>query len=99
MVFYEVIKPNLLKEASHSHELLDDFLLSHGFSKYTSDTNVYVKHDHNSLLILDFYIHDLILISNNLEYLCATKTLFTQRFSMTDNYKIEYILGIEIHCD
>lgn len=86
-----------LKQASRVwYETFDTFLLSHNFRKCISDPNVYLKRLNSSVLILGLYIDDLILISNNFEFLSATKALFSQHFSMTDNQEISYILGIQI---
>jgi hypothetical protein len=86
-----------LKQASHVwYELFDTYLLSHGFAKCVSDTNVYIKYSQSNFILLGLYIDDLILISRDLTYLTTHKTLFSQRFSMTDNNDIEYILGIQI---
>jgi hypothetical protein len=81
------------------YELFDTYLLSHGFSKCVSDTNVYIKSSDTNFILLGLYIDDLILISKDLIYLTSHKTLFSQRFSMTDNNDIEYILGIQIQRD
>lgn len=78
------------------YELFDNFLLSQGFSRCESDTNVYVKRSQSTILLLGLYIDDLLLICNNLQYLTATKALFSHRFAMTDNNEIEYILNIQI---
>jgi hypothetical protein len=48
---------------------------------------------------LGLYVDDLILISDNMQFLLATKILFTQRFSMVGHNKIEYILSIHIRQD
>lgn len=71
----------------------------HVFLKCTSDPNVYIKRSHNSILLLGLYIDDLVLISDNFQFLTVTKAIFNQRFSMTDNNEIGYILGIQIQRD
>ena len=89
-----------LKQASRVwYETFDTFLLSQGFLKCTSDPNVYIKRSHNSILLLGLYIDDLVLISDNFQFLTVTKAIFNQRFSMTDNNEIGYILGIQIQRD
>ena len=86
-----------LKQAPHAwYELIGTFLLSQSFTKYESHLNVYFKRYKNSMLLLGLYFDDLILISDNLEFLTMTKAMFAQYFSMTDNQDIEYILGIQI---
>lgn len=86
-----------LKQAFRAwYQLFDNFLLSQSFTKCGVDPNVYFKRSHNSILLLGLYIDDLILISDNLEFLTITKSLFAQRFSMTDDNDIVYILGIQI---
>lgn len=54
------------------YELFDNFLLSQGFQRCTSYTNVYVKQSSSFLIYLGLYIDDLVLISNDLTYLSAT---------------------------
>ena len=84
-----------LKQAAHVwYEAFDSFLLSHGFLKCTSNINVYIKRFGSYLILLGLYINDLIIISNDLQYLNTTKSLFSQQFSMNNNKDIQYILGI-----
>lgn len=81
------------------YEVLDSFLLAEGFLCYTSDTNVYIKRYKTLLILLGLYIDDLILISNDLKFLSATKAIISQHFSMIDNNNIKYILGVQIRRD
>jgi hypothetical protein len=81
------------------YKTFDTFLWSHGFLKCTSDPNIYIKRSHNSILFLGLYIDDLVIISDNFQFLTVTKAIFNQCFSMTDNNKIGYILGIQIQRD
>lgn len=76
--------------------LINSSGLSQGFSSCLSDTNVYFKHSSSSFIYIGLYIDDLILISADLEYLQAHKAIFSQKFSMTDNNNVEYILGIQL---
>ena len=62
------------------YEAFDSFLLSHGFLKCISDTNVYIRRFGSYLILLGLYIDDLIIISNDLQYLHTTKSLFSQQF-------------------
>jgi len=88
------------KQAPHIwHELFDEFLLSQGFFKCKSDTNVYFKASHSSFILLGLYVDDLILVSYNLKYLSTHKAIFSHRFSMTDNHDVEYLLGIQVYRD
>jgi hypothetical protein len=83
--------------------MVSSMLLAYGTSflinsfKCTSDPNVYIKRSNGSVLHLELYVDDLILISNNMQFLLATKTLLIQCSSMIDNKETEYILGIQIH--
>ena len=89
-----------LKQASRVwYKTFDTFLLSQGFLKCTSDPNVYIKRSHISILLLGLYIDDLVIISDNFQFSIVTKAIFNQRFSMTDNNEIGYILGIQIQQD
>lgn len=78
------------------YDLLDTFLLAQGFLKCATDPTVYFKCHQSFIILLGLYIDDLVLISNDLEYLSIHKALLSQRFSMTDNKEIAYILGIQI---
>jgi hypothetical protein len=71
--------------------MVSSMLLAYGTS------NVYIKRSNGSVLHLELYVDDLILISNNMQFLLATKTLLIQCSSMIDNKETEYILGIQIH--
>jgi len=81
------------------YELFDIFLLNEGFLKCISNPNVFIKRTQSFIILLRLYIDNLVLISNDLQYLSITKALFSQRFSMRDNSKIEYILGIQTRYD
>lgn len=81
------------------YDEIDLFLISQGFIRCKSDTNIYLKRSNSLLIFLDLYIDDIILISNDFQYLCAHKALLSQKISMTDNEELDYILGVQIHRD
>lgn len=78
------------------YDIFPLFLLSQGFLKNTSDTNVNFNQSKSAFLFLGLYIDDLILISSALQYLSSHKVLFSQRFTVTNNDEIEYILRIQV---
>jgi len=81
------------------YELFDTFLLSQGFHRCTLDTSVYIKRQGSYILLLDLYVNDLVLIANDLKYLCIYKQICTQRFSMMDNNELAYILSVQVRRD
>ena len=68
---------------------MDGFLHSLGFSKSTTDSNLYFKVVHNHVLILVLYVGDEQLINQ-------CKRELTSKFEMKDLRLMHYFLGLEV---
>ena len=73
-----------------------NYLFSLGFLGIIADSNVYIKQDNTSFIILALYVDDVILITNTIQLLKQIDIQFRQAFAMTNHSPIHYILGIHI---
>ena len=74
---------------------MDGFLHSLGFSKSTTNSNLYFKVVHNHILILVLYVDDLFHTSE--EHLIEQcKRELTSEFEMKDLGLMHYFLGLEV---
>ena len=75
---------------------MDSFLLSVGFTRCHSDSNVYILRSDDAHLLIFIYVDDLIIIGITSFIIDSVKTSLQDRFSMTDLGLLQYFLGIEI---
>eukprot|EP00253_Pinus_taeda_P003028 PITA_03028 len=75
---------------------MDSFLLESGFSSYHSDNNVYTKKVGKSLIILVFYVDDLILTGSDPNLINHVKCSLKKKFEMTDLGHLHYFLGFQV---
>ena len=86
-----------LKQAPRAwYSKINDYLLSIGFAKSLSESTLYVKHKGNNLLIVSFYVDDLLVTGNDIRLVEEFKQEMMQAFEMTDLGLMTYFLGIEI---
>lgn len=69
------------------------------FSQTLADSNVYIKREGESYVILALYVDNAILFSNNLDLLKHTKKILSQQFEMKDYGEVHYCLGIQVVCN
>jgi Reverse transcriptase (RNA-dependent DNA polymerase) len=60
---------------------------------------VYVKRSKNKFVILSLYVDDILLASNNKEYVQTIKEWLSSNFDMKDMSEASYILGVKIEID
>ena len=60
------------------------------------DHCVYVKRSKGSFIILSLYVDDILLASNDMEMIIATKGWLSSNFEMKDMGEADYILGVKI---
>ena len=75
---------------------MDSFLLDTGFSRCHSDPNVYTKKLGNHLIILVFYVDDIILIGSDPKIITHVKSSPKQNFEMLDLGHLHYFLGLQV---
>ena len=86
-----------LKQAPRAwYAKMDSFLLDTGFSRCHSDPNVYTKKVANHLIILVFYVDDLILTGSDPKLITHVKSSLKQNFEMSDSGHLHYFLGLQV---
>ncbi len=75
---------------------MDSFLLSEGFTRCHSGSNVYILQKDDSHLILVLYVDELIITGSTSSIIACVKTSLQDRFAMIDLGLLHYFLGIEI---
>ena len=86
-----------LKQAPRSWYEKNDKFFQQGYIKSKNDPNLYIKNDeHGNLVLISFYVDDLIIIGSSIELIEATKTTLSQTFEMKDLGEMHYCLGIEV---
>ena len=83
---------------------LNEYLKSVGYQQSNADGCIYVKsvkeaNGRISFVILGVYVEDIIPVSINLAMLKAEKVALGERFQMTDQGEIHYLLGMSIKRD
>ena len=77
------------------YDKIDGFLRSLGFSKSTTDSNLYFKVVENHPLILVLYVDDLFLTREDRQIARCKKKLIVE-FEMKDLGLMHYFLGLEV---
>ena len=83
---------------------LDEFLTSSGYRRSAADECIYIKQIKNStgkisFVILAIYVDDMLPVSNDIDFLNVEKKSLCDRFEMTDQGEVHYILGMSIKRD
>ena len=83
---------------------LDEFLTSSGYRTSPADECISIKQFKNSngkinFVILAVYVDDMLPVSNDIDFLNAEKKSLCDRFEMTDQREVHYILGMSIKRD
>jgi hypothetical protein len=75
---------------------MDKFLLDTNFSICHSKPNVYTNKVGIHLIILVLYVDDIILTGSGPKLLTHVKSIFKNKFDMTDLGYLHYILGLQV---
>ena len=70
-----------------------------GFIQTYGEACTYKKVSGSYIAFLIFYVDDILLIGNDIEFLDSTKGYMNKNFSMKDPGEAAYILGIKIYRD
>ena len=70
--------------------------MKNGFKRCISDPNLYVQKFGTNILIVVFYVDDLIITSNRLTLIQNIKSDLQNQFEMTNLGLLHYFLGLEI---
>jgi hypothetical protein len=74
---------------------IDNFLMSLGFTKSKTNSNLYYKVVDGGLVILLLYVDDLFLIGNK-KLIIESKRKLATEFEMKDLGMMHYFLGLEV---
>jgi len=89
-----------LKQASRQWYLkFDNVVTSLSFKENVVDQCIYLKASGRKFIILVLYIDDILLASNDVDFLCDTKQTLTAHFYMKDLGNASFVLDIKIHRD
>ena len=89
-----------LKQAGRVwYERIHSEFIVMGFIRLNNDPCIYVKRSKEFVIIIGLYVDDLVLTSNSLSQLQATKRHLSKQFEMKDLGEARFILGIKIHRD
>ena len=62
-----------------------------------SEFTLYIKKVEEDILIISFYVDDLLVIGSNMEFVNKFKVEMEHVFEMRNLGEISYFLGIEVH--
>ena len=89
-----------LKQASQSCNLrFDEVIKGFGFVQNFENACIYKKSSGSSVVFLVLYVHNILLIGNDVNLLNAVKEYLNSKFSMKDLGEAAYILSIKIYRD
>ena len=87
-----------LKQASRQwYHKFHQVILSFGFELNVIDDCIYHKFSGSKYIFLVLYVDDILLASNNIDFLHETKNLLSKKFEMKDLGNASFVLGIQIH--
>ena len=87
-----------LKQAPKQwHAKFDQTMLSNGFKINECDKCVYIKDTPNKVVIVCLYVDDMLIMSNDIANINATKRMLASKFKMKDLGVADLILRIKIH--
>ena len=79
------------------HAKFDQTMLSNGFKINECDKCVYIKNVPNHIVIVCLYVDDMLIMSNDIANINATKRMLNSKFDMKDLGVADLILGIKIN--
>ena len=75
---------------------LDKYLQDKGFKRETINKNIYIKIEGNDLLIVLFYVYDIIFESNNASLVQWFSFAMQSKFEMSMIEELSFFLGLQI---
>uniref|UniRef100_A0A803PRG0 Integrase catalytic domain-containing protein n=1 Tax=Cannabis sativa TaxID=3483 RepID=A0A803PRG0_CANSA len=78
------------------YDRLTSFLISHGFTRGTSDSTLFIKHLENGIFVAQIYVDDIILGSTCEREVRTLMTLMTSEFEMSLIGDLSFFLGLQI---
>nr|GEU63305.1 hypothetical protein [Tanacetum cinerariifolium] len=86
-----------LKQAPRAwYDMMTSFLISQQFSKGVVDPTLFTRHARNDLLLVQFYVDDIIFASTNTAMCDEFANQMTNKFKMSMMEQISFFLGLQI---
>jgi len=67
-----------------------------GFQHNSADMCIYSKHTSDYIVVICFYVDDMLIIGTNLEGILETKKYLSSNFKMKDLGEVDTILGVKV---
>jgi hypothetical protein len=81
------------------HKTIDPYLRELGFIPLTADPCLYYRHDGPALSLISLYVDDLAIASDSPDSISSIRNALMNRFKMTDDGEIDFVLGMHIRRD
>ena len=86
-----------LKQALRAwYFMIDKYLRQQGYRKGNTDSNLYIKEEHGSLIIVEIYVDDIIFGSDNDQLSKLFAKSMQNEFEMSMLGELKYFLGLQI---
>ena len=86
-----------LKQAPWAwYSRIDAYLVENGFDKCDGEPTLYIKENDGKILIVVFYVDDLIFVGSDVSLIVDFKAVMKSEFEKIDLGLLRYILGIEV---
>lgn len=97
--FYNQAIYGLKQSGRQWYKRLNQALKSLGFNTTCADSCFYVKHEDSSIMIVAIYVDDILIATNNDNYMQDLKQSLMKTFKMKDLGPLKYCLGIDFEQD
>ena len=85
-----------LKQAPRAwYEKIHAYLIAHGFCNNPSGSTLYVRREHDVLLVIVLYVNDMVLTRPNEKHIADLKVELNLAFEMSDLGPLHHYLGIQ----
>ena len=71
-----------------------DSITSFSFEMIEEDLCIYIKHARKSIVILLFYVDDILLAGNDMSVIVTTREWLSSQFEIKDMGEANYVLGV-----
>ncbi|GJT62638.1 putative ribonuclease H-like domain-containing protein [Tanacetum coccineum] len=75
---------------------LSTFLLKHGYRRGTIDTTLFIKKDQHDIILVQFYVDDIIFGSTKKSWCDEFEALMKSRFQMSSMGELTFFLGLQV---
>jgi Reverse transcriptase (RNA-dependent DNA polymerase) len=75
-------------------QLLQKWLIEHGYTQSTADSCIYYKRDGSNEVVIGVYVDDLPIAGNDVDYINSVKCEIAHDFNIKDLGELRHMLGI-----